>query len=49
MLEISYDEVKQLYFQNPQFGFFFLQLTSQRLFADIRRLEGELAAARAGR
>ena len=49
MLEISYDEVKQLYFQNPQFGFFFLQLTSERLFADIRRLEGELAAARAGR
>jgi CRP/FNR family transcriptional regulator, cyclic AMP receptor protein len=49
MLEISYDEVRQLYFQNPQFGFFFLQLSTQRLFAEIGRLEGELAAARAGR
>jgi hypothetical protein len=38
LLVISYDHVKQLYFQNPEFGFYFLQLTSQRLFKDIERL-----------
>jgi hypothetical protein len=44
VLQISYDQVKQLYFQNPKFGFYFMQLSSQRLFRDIERLEGELAA-----
>jgi CRP/FNR family transcriptional regulator, cyclic AMP receptor protein len=39
LLAISYTQVKQLYFQNPEFGFYFLQLTSQRLFKDIERLE----------
>jgi len=39
LLTIGYDEVKQLYFQNPVFGFYFLQLVSQRLFSDIERLE----------
>lgn len=29
---LSYSEVKQLYYQNPEFGFFFLKLTSERLF-----------------
>ena len=38
LLVISYDHVKQLYFQNPEFGFYFLKLTSQRLFKDIERL-----------
>lgn len=38
LLTISYDHVKQLYFQNPEFGFYFLQLVSQRLFMDIERL-----------
>jgi hypothetical protein len=39
LLTISYDHVKQLYFQNPEFGFYFLQLISQRLFKDIQRLQ----------
>jgi hypothetical protein len=39
LLAITYDQVKQLYFQNPTFGFCFLQLISQRLFQDISRLE----------
>jgi CRP-like cAMP-binding protein len=43
LLEISYTAVEQLYFQNPQFGFYFLQLISQRLFRDIARLEQKLA------
>lgn len=42
VLEISYTDVKQLYFQNPRFGFYFLQLISQRLFQDITRLEQRL-------
>jgi CRP/FNR family transcriptional regulator, cyclic AMP receptor protein len=41
LLTISYEQVKQLYFQNPKFGFYFLQLISQRLFRDIARLQDE--------
>jgi hypothetical protein len=36
--------VKQLYFQNPKFGFYFLDLIAQRLFRDIQRLEAKIAA-----
>jgi hypothetical protein len=46
VLSISYDELRQLYFQNPEFGFFFLRLTSGRLFENMARLEEELAALR---
>jgi hypothetical protein len=42
LLNISYSQVKQLYFQNPRFGFYFLHLLSQRLFKDIQRLEQRL-------
>ena len=45
LLTISYSQVKQLYYQNPKFGFFFLQLISQRLFQDIRRLEEKAGKA----
>jgi len=31
-LSIAYSDVKQLYYQNPEFGFSFLKLTSERLF-----------------
>ena len=47
VLHISYEQVKQLYFQNPRFGFYFTQLASRRLFENIARLERELAACRA--
>lgn len=43
LLTITYGQVKQLYYQNPQFGFFFLQLISARLFQDIRRLEEKVS------
>jgi len=43
ILRVSYDQVKQLYFQNPKFGFYFLQLTSRRLFENVARLEQRLA------
>jgi CRP/FNR family transcriptional regulator, cyclic AMP receptor protein len=39
LLTITYSQLKQLYFQNPQFGFYFVKLISQRLFNDIARLE----------
>ena len=47
LLEITYGQVKQLYYQNPTFGFSFLQLTSGRLFENIKRLELEVAQLRA--
>ena len=43
LLTITYDAVKQLYFQNPSFGFDFLRLMSQRLFRDVAQLEAQLA------
>lgn len=40
---ISYNDFKQLYYQNPEFGFYFLELTTRRMFENIGRLEGERA------
>jgi CRP-like cAMP-binding protein len=42
VLTATYQQVKELYFQNPQFGFYFLRLTSERLFENITRLEQEI-------
>jgi CRP-like cAMP-binding protein len=42
VLTASYQQVKELYFQNPHFGFYFLRLTTERLFDNISRLEKEL-------
>jgi hypothetical protein len=47
VLVISYAQVKQLYYQNPQFGFFFLSLASGRLFANLERVETRLAECNA--
>lgn len=43
LLMITYDQVRELFFQNPSFGFYFLSLTSRRLFDNLERLEGVLA------
>jgi CRP-like cAMP-binding protein len=43
LLAISYDQLKHLFVQNPQFGFFFLRLTTARLFANLAYLEAEVA------
>jgi hypothetical protein len=43
VLEIGYDKIEQLYYQNPAFGFYFLRLSSARLFENIARLERLLA------
>jgi CRP-like cAMP-binding protein len=42
ILQIDYDHIKSLYFQNPSFGFYLLRLTSARLFQNIAQLEKEL-------
>lgn len=44
ILEMAYERIEQLYFQNPEFGFYFLRLSSARLFDNIERLELKLAA-----
>jgi CRP-like cAMP-binding protein len=43
LLEIHYDKIEELYYQNPTFGFYFLRLSSARLFENIARLERTLA------
>jgi CRP/FNR family cyclic AMP-dependent transcriptional regulator len=47
VLSISYDEVRQLYFQNPEFGFYFLRLASERLFSNMEKMEEEIVRLRA--
>lgn len=44
LLVISYSEVKQLYYQNPEFGFYFLRLATGRLFHNMNMLEAQLAS-----
>jgi CRP/FNR family transcriptional regulator, cyclic AMP receptor protein len=43
ILEMSYSRIEQLYFQNPRFGFYFLNLSTARLFENIASLERKLA------
>jgi len=43
LLVMPYSRIEQLYYQNPTFGFYFLKLSSARLFDNIARLERELA------
>src|SRR5690606_24218462 len=47
VLFIIYDKVRELYFQDPDFGFYFLKLTSERLLQNMARLEGELETYKA--
>jgi CRP/FNR family transcriptional regulator, cyclic AMP receptor protein len=46
VLAITYGELRELYFQNPEFGFYFLRLTSGRLFENVAGLEREVARLR---
>ncbi len=47
LLSIGYDQVQELYFQNPDFGFYFLRLATGRLFQNLETLQRQLAEARA--
>jgi CRP/FNR family transcriptional regulator, cyclic AMP receptor protein len=42
---VSYSDVKQLYYQNPEFGFYFLKLTSERLFQGVQGVAKPQAVA----
>ena len=44
VLTITYDRLLEIYFDNPEFGYFFLRLASDRLLQNIARLEGIIAA-----
>src|SRR5262252_2325504 len=48
VLTITYERLLEIYFQNPQFGYYFLVLTSQRLLENIARLEETIARQQAG-
>src|SRR6266581_1092794 len=40
VLAIIYDRLLEIYFQNPEFGYYFLRLSTERLLQNITRLEG---------
>jgi hypothetical protein len=42
VLSIAYEQVEELYYQNPTFGFYFLRLATARLFDNVNRMESEL-------
>src|SRR5713226_3950616 len=46
LLTISYDKVRELYFENPEFGFYFLRLVGERLLQNLKRAEDMLTAER---
>ena len=48
VLTITYERLLEIYFQNPQFGYYFLVLTSQRLLENISRLEAIIGQQNAG-
>jgi hypothetical protein len=47
VLAITYDKLLELYFQNPEFGYYFLRLTSDRLLQNVARLESTVAQYKA--
>jgi hypothetical protein len=47
VLTITYEKLLELYFQNPEFGYYFLRLTTERLMQNIARLEGIIEANKA--
>ena len=46
VLTITYEKLLEIYFQNPQFGYYFLVLTSQRLLENIARARRDHRARR---
>ena len=47
ILSVSYSKVEELYVQNPEFGFYFLRLSSARLFENLNTLQRQLEQAKA--
>ena len=46
VLVIGYDQVRELYFQNPEFGYYFLRLVGERLLRNLSTVEDLLTAER---
>ena len=46
VLTIHYDQVRELYFENPEFGFYFLRLVGERLLQNLKNTEESLATER---
>jgi hypothetical protein len=46
VLTIEYDKLLEIYFQNPEFGYYFLILTSQRLLENNAKLESIIAQSK---
>jgi CRP-like cAMP-binding protein len=49
VLTLSYAKLLELYFQNPEFGYYFLRLSGERLLANIARLEAIIERLKAER
>src|ERR1700759_4768548 len=47
VLFITYEKLLEIYFQTPQFGYYFLVLTSQRLLENLARAEASAAQSKA--
>lgn len=47
LMAIGESEIKQLYYQNPRFGFYLIQLITRRLVMNMERLEAAVAEQRA--
>lgn len=47
ILVITYDQVRELFFQNPKVGYYFMQLASTRLFENLKRAQAEITALKA--
>ncbi len=47
VLTIDYEKLREIYVQNPEFGYYFLRLTSDRLLQNHARLEGLVEEAKA--
>ena len=48
VMSLHHETLRQIYYQNPSFGFELIGLVAGRLSADIARLEEQLAQAKAG-
>jgi hypothetical protein len=46
VLTVTYDRILELYFQDPDFGYYFLKLTSERLLQNVARLEATVERQR---
>lgn len=45
VLTITYEKLLELYFQNPEFGYYFLRLSTERLMHNLSRVEAALEAS----